>query len=111
MLFRSLLVSAITNLVDNAFKYAGAGSTIKLEVGTKRGQACVSVKDDGPGVPDTQLAKLGSRFHRLDQSIPGFGLGLASVRAVVALHGGQVEFLNARPGLQVDILLPIITKR
>ena len=106
-----LLVSALTNLVDNAFKYAGPGSHIELQVGLKHGMGCVTVKDNGEGVPESQLAKLGSRFHRLDQTIPGFGLGLASVRAVVALHGGKVEFLDAKPGLQVDILLPNITER
>ena len=106
-----LLVSAITNLVDNAFKYAGPGSNIELHVGVKRDMACVTVKDDGAGVPEDQLAKLGIRFHRLEQNLPGFGLGLASVRAVVALHGGTVLFLDAKPGLQVDILLPNITKR
>ena len=106
-----LLVSAITNLVDNAFKYAGTGAHIELRVGVKRDMACVTVKDDGAGVPEDQLDKLGIRFHRLEQNLPGFGLGLASVRAVVALHGGVVEFLDAAPGLQVDILLPNITKR
>lgn len=106
-----LLVSAITNLMDNAFKYAGPGSRITLEVGIRRGMACITVSDTGPGVPDEQLSRLGTRFHRLDQAIPGFGLGLASVRAVVALHGGIVEFANAQPGLRVDILLPNITER
>ena len=106
-----LLASAITNLVDNAFKYAGPGSRIELQVSHKKGMACITVRDDGAGVPADQLSKLGTRFHRLAPEAPGFGLGLASVRAIVALHGGRVDFHDARPGLAVDILLPNITER
>lgn len=106
-----LLVSAITNLMDNAFKYAGSGSHIELAVDTHRHMARVSVRDNGAGVPEEELERLGTRFHRLEQSLPGFGLGLASVRAIAALHGGRVEFSNAQPGLRVDLLLPNITER
>lgn len=101
-----LLASAVTNLVDNAFKYAGSGSHIELRVAHQKGMACITVKDDGAGVPVEHLSRLGTRFHRLAPEAPGFGLGLASVRAIVALHGGHVEFHDARPGLQVDLLLP-----
>lgn len=75
--------------------------------------ACIAVRDDGEGVPVEQLSKLGTRFHRLAPEAPGFGLGLASVCAIVALHGGRVDFHDARPGLEVHILLPIpnITER
>lgn len=101
-----LLASAVTNLVDNAFKYAGPGSRIQMEVGQRNGMALVTVRDDGAGVPAEDLSKLGTRFHRLAPEAPGFGLGLASVCAVVTLHGGHVEFHDACPGLRVDILLP-----
>lgn len=105
-----LLASAITNLVDNAFKYAGPGSTIKLCTTRRKGKACIIVKDNGAGVPADELPRLGTRFHRLKPDAPGFGLGLASVRAIVALHGGEVEFLDAGPGLEVNIMLPNITE-
>lgn len=102
-----LLASAIINLVDNAFKYAGRGSHITLQTSRRHDMACIVVKDDGPGVPAEQLSKLGTRFHRLAPEAPGFGLGLASVCAIVALHGGRVDFHDARPGLEVHILLPL----
>lgn len=101
-----LLASALTNLMDNAFKYAGSGSHIELRVALKQGRACISVQDNGTGVPTDQLAKLGTRFHRLAPEAPGFGLGLASVRAIAALHGGELAFHDAHPGLRVEILLP-----
>jgi len=50
--------------------------------------------------------RIGVRFHRLDRATPGHGLGLASVRAVIALHGGQLAFEDAAPGLRARIDLP-----
>jgi signal transduction histidine kinase len=65
------------------------------------------VQDNGPGVPAAELARLGTRFHRLSpDDAPGHGLGLASVQAVVALHGGRLRFENAAPGLRAVIELP-----
>ena len=58
------------------------------------------------GIPSAEYERLGVRFHRLDHSTPGHGLGLASVQAVVALHGGRLQFGDARPGLRACIDLP-----
>ena len=101
-----LLAGAITNLIDNAFKYAGAGSHILMQASQQNGTARITVRDNGPGVPAEHLGKLGERFYRVTPDTPGFGLGLASVRAVVTLHGGQIDFRNMNPGLSVDIALP-----
>jgi len=101
-----LLAGAMTNLIDNAFKYAGKGSLIQMRVVQDGLMARITIEDNGPGVPTDQLDKLGARFHRLDPSVPGFGLGLASVRAVVRLHGGEIAFSDAQPGLRVEISLP-----
>lgn len=104
-----LLAGALTNLIDNAFKYAGRGARIEMRVWEEHGMAHITVRDDGPGVPIAHLDRLGTRFHRVapeSSDIPGFGLGLASVRAVVTLHGGLIHFSNAAPGLHVEITLP-----
>lgn len=100
-----LLMSAVTNLVDNAFKYAGAGAHIELRATREGNMACITIQDNGPGIPSEHFPKLGDRFYRVASDQPGFGLGLASVRAIVALHGGQIRFSDARPGLRVDIAL------
>ncbi|MGD9869103.1 MAG: sensor histidine kinase, partial [Hyphomicrobiales bacterium] len=68
--------------------------------------AVLTVADDGPGVPDAALGQLGTRFFRPNRDMPGTGLGLASVRAVVQLHGGTIAFANTRPGLSARIRLP-----
>jgi len=106
---RDLLADALSNLVDNAIKYAGDGATIR--VGTTAGPTSVllTVQDDGPGVPAGEYERMGSRFHRLDRSKPGYGLGLASVRAMAILHGGALRFENAAPGLRVRMTLPPAT--
>lgn len=104
---RDLLAGVVANLLDNALKYGGAGCTVRLRTQRREGQALLTVQDDGPGVPDEALARMGGRFVRLRPELPGHGLGLASVQAVVALHGGRLHYENAAPGLRVCIALPL----
>ncbi|WP_341893174.1 sensor histidine kinase, partial [Variovorax sp. YR752] len=87
-------------------KYGGAGATVRIGTHTVDGRAQLVVQDDGPGIPSAEYAHLGVRFHRLDHSTPGHGLGLASVQAVVALHGGRLQFGDSGPGLRACIDLP-----
>jgi len=104
---RDLLAGAAANLLDNALKYAGTGATVRVGTHTVDGRAQLFVQDNGPGVPAAEFERIGVRFHRLDRSTPGHGLGLASVQAVVALHGGRLQLGDARPGLRVCIDLPM----
>jgi signal transduction histidine kinase len=102
-----LLAGVIVNLVENALKYAGAGARITIKTAQRNANALLTVSDNGPGVPDKHFTHLGSRFYRVSQDKPGFGLGLASVRAIVSLHEGTISFRNAMPGFRVDIELPL----
>ncbi|MGJ7558277.1 sensor histidine kinase [Variovorax sp. RB3P1] len=104
---RDLLAGAAANLLDNALKYAGTGATVRIGTHTVDGRAQLFVQDNGPGIPAAEYERIGVRFHRLDRSTPGHGLGLASVQAVVALHGGRLQFADARPGLRACIDLPM----
>ena len=105
---RSLLAGAIANLVDNALKYAGRGANVLVQTQRTPETAVLTVQDDGPGVAASALAQLDQRFLRLDPAAqPGYGLGLASVRATIVLHGGTMEFSDAAPGLRVQISLPL----
>lgn len=104
---RDLLAGALANLLDNALKYAGAGAVIRVGTQEMPSGVRLTVQDNGPGVPEAELARLGTRFHRLQRGdTPGHGLGLASVQAVAALHGGRLHFENAAPGLRAVIELP-----
>jgi len=110
---RDLLLQAVANLLDNALKFTPAGGTVRLAAEMRPGMVAISVTDDGPGLPAEDRARAGERFFRADaaRSTPGSGLGLSLVRAVAALHGGDVVLADAhpgaeRPGLAVTLRLP-----
>lgn len=108
---RDLLSSAVASLIDNAIKYAGAGSTVELRANETDLGPTVVVEDNGPGVPDTELSRLPERFYRVDRARtqPGNGLGLAIVSAIATLHGGRLLLANATPGLRASMVLPSFT--
>lgn len=93
---RELIGQAISNLLDNAIKYAGDAATdptvvITLEKG--KGGPVLRVDDNGPGIPEAKREEVVKRFVRLDESRskPGTGLGLSLVKAIMGLHGGRLE--------------------
>ena len=80
------------NLVANAIRYAGPGSTCRVEAARDDGEVFLAVSDDGNGVPSVDLPRLFERFYRGDQARTsrGTGLGLAIVKHVVTAAGGEV---------------------
>jgi signal transduction histidine kinase len=104
---KNLLTSALANLVDNALKYAGAGSTVQVRAVEERDRVSLVVQDNGPGIPPTERARVVDRFYRLDESrsLPGNGLGLSIVTAIAALHWGKLHLDDAAPGLSARIVL------
>lgn len=101
-----LLASAIANLYDNAIKHAR--HKVQLKTWRLNHEVIrVSIADDGEGVPEEFHGQLGQHFMRLDESVPGHGLGLTSVLAIVKLHGGTVHWENNQPGLRVIVDLPL----
>lgn len=87
-------------VLDNAGKWSHKEVELLLEQhgSTKR----IAVTDDGPGVDEAELSKLGQRGLRLDQQTPGHGLGLAIVQDIVSRYGGEIVFSNGPSGgLQV----------
>jgi signal transduction histidine kinase len=101
-----LLANAVANLLDNAIKYTPPGGRIHVETHAGASQVYISVRDSGRGIPEAVRAQVGTRFFRVDRSVPGSGLGLASVRAIAHLHGGSLELLNGEPGLVARLILP-----
>jgi two-component system sensor histidine kinase SenX3 len=90
------IVSALSNLVDNAVKYSPQGATVELSASVDDGGwAEVSVRDHGIGIPEADRDRVFERFYRVDQArsreTGGTGLGLAIVRHVAANHGGEVR--------------------
>lgn len=107
---RSLLAQAVGNLIDNALKYAPAGSRLSIAVVTPAGEsAAILVADNGPGMPAAERGEATKRFYRGDASrnTPGSGLGLSLVAAVAKLHGGTLDLADNAPGLKVTLTLPM----
>ncbi len=102
-----LLSQAVTNLLDNALKYA-KGGTISLAAERVGDRVDISVCDDGPGIAEEERALAVSRFGRLDpaRSSDGTGLGLHLIAAIARLHGGELQLADNAPGLAAHILLP-----
>ncbi len=102
---RDLLAGVAANLVENALRHAGNRAHVCVGAMREGDEVVLSVTDNGPGVPPAALERLGTRFFRPNRGMSGTGLGLASARAVVQLHGGTIEFADARPGLAARIRL------
>jgi two-component system OmpR family sensor kinase len=95
----SWLRQLFSNLVDNAVKYCEPGDRIRVELRRVGDEVCVSVADDGPGIPVEELLEVFERFERGagQQGRPGFGLGLALAREIARAHGGRIE-VDSKPG-------------
>jgi len=95
------LVQAVSNLLSNALRYGGDGR-IRVKLETADGLARVEVSDEGAGMSVETLARAFEPFFQAPQGserqIGGLGLGLAIVRSIVRLHGGQVHAGSAGPG-------------
>lgn len=100
-----MLRVVVENLVANAIRYAGPGSTATVSVAQDAAGSLLAVADDGAGVRDVDLPRLFERFYRTDQarSSRGTGLGLAIVKHVVTSAGGTVDARSA-PGMGLEIV-------
>ncbi len=103
------LEQAIVNVLANANRHTSEGSRIAISVRVAAGEATLSVTDDGPGIPQAELENIFERFHRLAPAEVGSGLGLATARVIVELHGGRI-WAESRPGQgsSFHIALPLI---
>ena len=96
---RDLLVLAIHNLLDNAIKFSRPGDRIEMRAFEDGSNVVVEVADTGPGIPEKDQGLVWEELYRGEgaRGIPGSGLGLALVRAIVARHEGTI-ILRSRPG-------------
>jgi two-component system phosphate regulon sensor histidine kinase PhoR len=109
------LHDALRILLENAGNYSPEGGTITLRSRRAGNRAVITVTDQGPGIPEADLARVFERFYRVDKARTrdsadpgGTGLGLAIVRHLVELHGGTVRAENGTGGGAVlTITLPI----
>ncbi|MDR6116353.1 MULTISPECIES: sensor histidine kinase N-terminal domain-containing protein [unclassified Sphingomonas] len=103
---RTLVFEILSNLLDNAIRYNRRGGQVMMTISGEQGTgARIVVADDGPGLPDADLARLGERFTRLStaRDSQGSGLGLAIVRSAASRLDASLEIVSTRPGLRVTL--------
>jgi signal transduction histidine kinase len=106
---RERITQVLTNLLDNAVKSA-PGSEIDVTLETRDGSAIVSVADQGPGMNESELARVFDKFVRGRTSTPaGTGLGLYICKQIVMAHGGEIVAYSAEGrGATVSFSLPLV---
>jgi signal transduction histidine kinase len=103
------LKRALTNLLDNAVKY---GKRAQAAIATVGNAIEIAIDDDGPGIPEAELARVFQPFYRVEDSrsrdTGGTGLGLAIAQSIVQAHGGELTLANRTGGgLRACIRLPV----
>jgi signal transduction histidine kinase len=114
---RQLVAQALSNLLDNALKYAQPGAddapplAVTVDVSRMDDRIALRVSDNGPGIAAGDRERAVERFVRLDdsRSEPGSGLGLSLADAVAKLHGGRLVLGDNGPGLTVTLEIPVGT--
>jgi two-component system sensor histidine kinase CpxA len=106
---QELLRRAIENVVRNAIRYSPEGSSVDVNLACEDSTVAITVRDQGPGVPEQELPNIFKPFYRVDDSrdnqTGGVGLGLAIARRAIVVHGGEIAAKNENPGLLVTIKL------
>ena len=107
---RDLLFLAFYNLLENSLKYTPVQGTVELRARENGRFVLIEIADTGPGIPTEEISLVWNELYRGDNAtgIPGSGLGLSLVRAIVERHHGQVEMQSrAGQGTLVSLSLPI----
>jgi CheY-like chemotaxis protein/two-component sensor histidine kinase len=108
------LAQVFSNLLNNAAKYTECGGRIQLSVAREGGEAVVSVKDNGIGIPKPMLPHVFDMFTQVDRTLErsqgGLGIGLSIVKSLVEMHGGSVEAKSDGQGRGSEFLvrLPVV---
>lgn len=98
----------LTNIIDNALKYA---NYLWIKVGRKGESVYLTFEDDGPGIPESERLNVFKPFYRMEASrnseTGGTGLGLAIARDAIHTHGGEIHLEDSsHGGLKVNLVLP-----
>ncbi|MGI5971018.1 MAG: ATP-binding protein, partial [Oscillospiraceae bacterium] len=108
---KARIEQVIMNVVSNALKYTPNGGTIRISAEQAEKQICITVRDNGIGIPEEDLPRVFERFYRVDKARSresgGTGLGLAIAREIVLQHHGDITLESVHgEGTTVRIFLP-----
>jgi len=103
-----LISQVIFTLLENAAKYSGPSTKIKISVRQKENDICFAVDDEGPGIPSELRGRVFEKFFRAGFQ-PGLGMGLAIARGIVQAHGGKIWIEDGpeRKGTSVQFMIPL----
>jgi signal transduction histidine kinase len=105
------IAQAIDNLVSNAIKFTPEGGFVEVRIRPSERTMVLEVQDSGIGIPETEQARLFERFFRASTAasrVPGVGLGLTIVKAIIEAHGGGLEVASKQgAGTTFRVELPI----
>ena len=106
----------LLNLLTNAIKFTPAGGHVGVSVRNGDGQATITVRDTGIGIPESELPRLGNPFEQVNSdpmlAKGGSGLGLALVRALMEKHGGALKIHSEEGvGTEVTVTYPMTAER
>ncbi len=106
------IVTALVNLLDNAFKYSGTSQHVKFQVYQREGFIVFSVIDYGIGLSKKEKDKVFEKFYRADQKLTtatsGVGLGLSIVQSIVDAHSGTIKVTSSSgEGSTFSISIPV----
>lgn len=101
------LEQVVDNYIDNALGIVPANSRITVKITADSDFTKISIIDEGPGIPEADIAKAFNRFWRARSDTHGSGLGLAIVDRLATASGGRAELVNLSPhGLSADAYFP-----
>lgn len=103
----NLLRLALNNLILNALEYSNCSKPICIELKVAENEFCLSVFDEGPGIPQEIMPLIFDKFYHTPDKSKGLGLGLAIVKAVIDIHQGKIEVKNRdKKGTEFSLILP-----
>ncbi len=86
---------AVSNIIENAIKYSETGSKIEVALYQEKNRACISIRDEGIGIPQSEINRIFERFYRIkkdrSRSSGGSGLGLYITKRIIEMHQGEID--------------------
>jgi PAS domain S-box-containing protein len=109
---RDHLSEVMINLLDNADKYSPEDTDVMIDIHASHAEIIISIRDQGPGIPDSDLERIFEKYYRSDNSDSqrsyGYGLGLFVCRSLIEAHGGRIWAKNHQDGGAIfSIALPV----